>query len=154
MRCKQSDIFAKFMYLRHRVILSHFGEMYSRTHTHTLARTHFICVTSVFSIKHIETTIRTRGYAKRGAEKNTHHREKIFDVKPTNKKNLFRCREREREKSSYHVLSDWCYTMGLSCAHCHSYFVDWLTFYAIPKLCLCVYEPVWSFSCSFAFFGC
>lgn len=83
MRCKQSDIFAKFMYLRHRVILSHFGEMYSRTHTHT--RTHAFHMRNI-SIKHIETTIRTRGYAKRGPEKNTHHREKIFDVKPTNKK--------------------------------------------------------------------
>lgn len=77
MRCKQSDIFAKFMYLRHRVILSVFGRMCSRTHT----LTHFICVTSALSTS----KQRSKQEVTRNEEQKKKH-QRIFNVKPTNGK--------------------------------------------------------------------
>lgn len=103
MRCKQSDIFAKFMYLRHWVILSLFGEMCSRT---ARTQTRISCVTSALSTpkqrSKQEVICEMRSSKKK--RKFTRATERICNVNATQKKKilLLWC----REKSSYHVLSD------------------------------------------------
>lgn len=121
------------MYLRHWVILSLFGECaHAHTHTHTRNISYvysILCVTSALSTWNNDPNKRLRETRSR--------KKRICDVKPT--KNLF-----GRKKSSYHMLSDWCYTMGLYVyvyTHCHSYFVDWLTFILSESVC----APIWSF---------
>lgn len=130
MRCKQSDIFAKFMYLRHWVILSLFGEMCTRTYARTHTRI-FICVTSALSTWSNDPNKRLRETRSR---KNLPSREREYATL-NRQKNLFWCWKK--------VLIMCCqidvvYHGAAIYSNCHSYFVDWLTFYAIP-----IPEPVY-----------
>lgn len=114
-RCKQSDIFGKFMYLRHWVILSHFGEIRSRTHTLRLSAQHIMRNISIERMKQ-----RYKQEVTRNKEQS--EQKNVFDVKPTKKICLVK-----KKKFLSRVVRLMLYTMGLANS------VDCLTFYAMQE---------------------